>query len=109
MPVQVVFKKFMSVGQKSKDDPGPYGQGHNYVVHAAFQWQEDQATLRRIFARVLKEVDHRHLGLDMLDIAEPNTANLCAYIAQRLAQEGAPATFVKLVRGDGLIATDKGL
>ena len=109
MAVQVRLRKFIAVGQKSKDDPGPYGQGYNYVVEAAFAWSPDLAHVRKSFADVLKEVDHRHLGLDVHLIEDPTTANLCQFIMQGLRERGVPALEVRLERGDGLIATGKDL
>lgn len=108
MPVQVRFRKFIAVGQKSKEDPGPYGQGYNYVVEAGFPWREDLEPVQKAFAQVIKEVDHQHLGLDMHALQEPTTAHLCAFFIRRLTEEGMTPSAVRLERGDGLVAMGKG-
>jgi hypothetical protein len=102
MPVELRFAKHIALGQKSGDDPGPYGQGFNYRVEAGFLPCEEP---EKHLDEVLKAIDHRHLGLDFHAIGEPTTANICRWIFDRLKERGCAVTDVILSRGDGLTAS----
>ncbi len=92
MPVQLRFKKHISVGQKSKNEPGVYGQGFNYAVEADFGESCDEGLALRALREVLKDVDHRHLSLDSELIPEPNSENLCRYIFEQLKSKRVQVT-----------------
>lgn len=104
MSVEIRIRKHIAVGQKSKDHSGAYGQGFNYLVEADFRGQQDAKTLNQHLSEVLKVVDHRHLGLDFLEIGDPTTANLGAWILKKLREKGCDVVGLTLSRGDGLIA-----
>lgn len=104
MSVEFLLQKNISIGQKSKDQSGPYGQGFNYIVEATFLWSEDNRPAEKHLATVLKAIDHRLLGIDNKDIADPTTANICAWIFERLKECGSAVIQVRLLRGDGLEA-----
>lgn len=103
MSVKICIRKHIALGQKSKDQSGAYGQGFNYQVEAAFRWQPDAKVLSQNLSKVLKEVDHRHLGLDFLEIGDPTTANLGAWILKKLRERRCEVVDLTLSRGDGLV------
>ncbi len=104
MSVKICIRKHIALGQKSKDQSGAYGQGFNYQVEAEFRWQPDFEVLNQHLSEVLKEVDHRHLGLDFLEIGDPTTANFGGWILKKLRERGCEVVALTLSRGDGLVA-----
>ncbi len=103
MPVEIIYSKHIAVGQKSGSDPGAYGRGFNYQVFAKFRG-DGPAGAEKILAAVLKQIDHRLLGIDAGVIGDPSTANICAWIYDELVRCGAAVSEVHLIRGDGLEA-----
>lgn len=99
----VYFKKFIAVGQRTHAMTSPFGEGHNIHVEVGFPLplKLEEIALNAEMDRVLKEIDHRALGVD-LDLGfEPETTALARWIFERLSATVAVAD-VRLIRGDGL-------
>jgi hypothetical protein len=104
MSVEIYVKKHIALGQKNKEQSGAYGQGFNYQVEAKFGWHPDAKVLNRHLSEVLKAIDHRHVGLDFLEITDPTTINLGKWILMQLRASGCDVLGLTLARGDGLVA-----
>ena len=105
MVQEAVFRKFISVGQKTTADSSPYGQGFNYTVEAGFALSPgfDREACLKAFGKALAVIDHKALGVDVDLGVEPSSAELCLYLKEQIRKSYPPGvTSLKLYRGDGL-------
>jgi 6-pyruvoyl-tetrahydropterin synthase len=100
------FSQFIAIGQKTKASASPFGEGHNYMVEVGVALQgalEDDLSSK--IGAVLKEIDHKALGVDVDLGVEPETSRLAEWIFKRLAANGIKNVVdVRMNRGDGMTA-----
>jgi hypothetical protein len=100
----MTFEYFLALAQKTVGSP-PYGEGHNCRALVTVRAQDDPEAQDAVIRAVLARVDHKSLGVDMRLDAEPWTASLARWLAERLTEAGLAGLMeVRLERGDGFTA-----
>lgn len=102
MTCQFFICEKIAIGQKTKADSAPYGQGFNYKVEVGFEGPSSLSNCQTLVRKTLNQIDHALLGVDSKLISDPTTANIARWILKELEVLGAVE--VRLLRGDGLMA-----
>ena len=98
--VHFVLRRTFSVAQKLETS-GAFGRGFNYLVEIELP----KAGFEAEIDHVLKQVDHRALGVDFQLPEDSSSTHLCSWLHRQLvASVGAPLK-TTWHRGDGLAIT----
>jgi hypothetical protein len=103
MKQEILLRKNISLGQKTSDSMGAFGDGFNYVVEAGFPLLNfDRVRASVALEGALAKIDHKALGMDVDLGFEPTSEALVVFLAAEI-ERGYGLSSFRLVRGDGRV------
>lgn len=83
----------------------PFGSGFNAELEVGWNWTEslDQVILLQHFSALVQSIDHRHLGLDALELGITTPESLLEYCWKYLSEKQFSPAVVRFRRGEDIV------